>query len=111
MKVPCVLIKRLKQHFINLECNVGCIIGNNGYIWVTEELSSFEDSFLCVVEMADNAINSTSSTAIEKQKEEFENKIIKKSTRLRIAKVVRCIMELKYFLYYYIDFSRFLIMY
>ena len=46
--------------------------------------------------MADNAINSTSSSAIEKQKEEFENKIIKKATRLRIAKVVRCIMELKY---------------
>ena len=38
VSVPCVLIKRLNQHFVNLPCGVGCIIGNNGYIWVTDKL-------------------------------------------------------------------------
>ena len=32
--VPSGLVKRLKQHFHNLECGVAVILGNNGYIWV-----------------------------------------------------------------------------
>lgn len=51
--------------------------------------------FLILVEIDDNSINSTSSAAIDKQKKEFEDKVIDPSTRRRISKVVQCIMQLK----------------
>lgn len=34
IKVPCLLVKRLNQHFIKLPFGIDIIIGNNGYIWV-----------------------------------------------------------------------------
>lgn len=51
--------------------------------------------FFILVEIDDNSINSTSSAAIDKQKKEFEDKVIDPSTRRRISKVVQCIMQLK----------------
>jgi exosome complex component RRP4 len=33
--VPAGLVKRAKQHFHTLRCDVDVILGNNGYIWVT----------------------------------------------------------------------------
>jgi len=36
LRVPANLIKRSKNHFHNLPCGVHTIIGNNGYIWLTE---------------------------------------------------------------------------
>lgn len=47
VSVPCVLIKRLNQHFVNLPCGVGCIIGNNGYIWVTDKLRRIRSNRRC----------------------------------------------------------------
>lgn len=83
--VPSVLIKKLKQHFVNLDCDVGCIFGNNGNIWVTERL----------VDMEGNSINSTSSAETDKKKKMLEQKVISPETRTRITKVVQCIRTLE----------------
>lgn len=34
LSVPANLIKRCKQHFHSLPCNVDIILGNNGYVWL-----------------------------------------------------------------------------
>ena len=47
------------------------------------------------MEIDDNSINSTSSAAIDEQKKKFEEKVIDPSTRKRISKVVKRIMQLK----------------
>lgn len=83
--VPSVLIKKLKQHFVNLDCDVGCIFGNNGNIWVTERL----------VDMEGNSINSTSSAETDKKKRMLEQKVIGPEARTRITKVVQCIRSLE----------------
>ena len=85
VSVPSVLIKKLKQHFVNLDCDVGCIIGNNGCIGVTERL----------VDMEGSSINSTSSAETDRKKKQFEEKVIDPETRKRIARVVQCINSLK----------------
>ena len=83
--VPCVLIKRLKQHFVNLPCGVGCIFGYNGYVWVTDTL----------VELDDNSINSTSSAEIDEKKKELERRVIGVNVRTKISNVVASINYLK----------------
>jgi len=34
VRAPCALIRRMKQHFHQMDCGVKLIIGCNGYIWV-----------------------------------------------------------------------------
>ncbi len=34
------LVRRLKQHFVTLPCGVDAILGLNGYIWITESMTS-----------------------------------------------------------------------
>ncbi|KNB43996.1 exosome complex exonuclease RRP4 [Blastocystis sp. subtype 4] len=65
VQVPCVLVKRLKQHFVNLDCGVCCIIGNNGFIWVRDTM-----------EEGDQNINNSSSVEIDRQKKEYSEKVI-----------------------------------
>ena len=84
VQVPCVLVKRLKQHFVNLDCGVSCILGNNGFIWVRDLLES-----------ADGNINNTSSAEIDKQKKEYSEKVIDADTRRKISRVVKSITQLK----------------
>lgn len=33
--VPSALVKRLPQHYISFPWGVDCILGRNGYIWIT----------------------------------------------------------------------------
>lgn len=40
--VPPSLVRRLKTHFCTLSCGVDAILGNNGYIWLTQSLSEDE---------------------------------------------------------------------
>ena len=95
MQVPCVLVKRLKQHFVNLDCGVSCILGNNGFIWVRDMLGRRGVAWLHV-ENADGNINNTSSAEIDKQKKEYSEKVIDADTRRKISRVVKSIMRLKW---------------
>ena len=94
--VPSVLIKKLKQHFVNLDCDVGCIFGNNGNIWVTERL----------VDMEGNSINSTSSAETDKKKKMLEQKVIGPEARARITKVVQCIRTLELWILYSVTYRK-----
>ncbi len=40
--VPQALIKRCKQHFLDLQADVSIILGNNGYIWLSRTLTAEE---------------------------------------------------------------------
>lgn len=40
--VPAALIKRCKQHFLDLPCGVSIILGNNGFIWLSRSLTEDE---------------------------------------------------------------------
>eukprot|EP01083_Nonionella_stella_P034333 93982_1 len=42
ISVPQSLVRRAKQHFIALKCGVDIILGNNGYIWITNSKSEEE---------------------------------------------------------------------
>ena len=92
---PCVLVKRLKQHFVNLDCGVSCILGNNGFIWVRDLLGCNGIGELRV-ESADGNINNTSSAEIDKQKKEYSEKVIDADTRRKISRVVKSITQLKW---------------
>jgi exosome complex component RRP4 len=40
--VPQALIKRCKQHFLDLPTGVNMILGNNGYVWLSRSLTEAE---------------------------------------------------------------------
>ena len=39
--VPSALVKRLPQHYISFPWGVDCILGRNGYIWITRTYRHF----------------------------------------------------------------------
>eukprot|EP01103_Thecamoeba_quadrilineata_P012553 TRINITY_DN3266_c0_g1_i2.p1 TRINITY_DN3266_c0_g1~~TRINITY_DN3266_c0_g1_i2.p1 ORF type:complete len:141 (+),score=16.11 TRINITY_DN3266_c0_g1_i2:127-549(+) len=71
--VPPALIKRTKQAFVTLPCDVDLILGNNGYIWISQHIPE----------------ELTPEDAVEHQKKEvtFE-------TRQRICRVRNAIVTL-----------------
>lgn len=77
--VPPSLIRRLKTHFCQLPCGVHAILGNNGYIWLTQALTEDE------IEERD-AEDST-----------WTPKPIQKDARLNIARVKNAIAILAHF--------------
>eukprot|EP00455_Lapot_gusevi_P022270 TRINITY_DN2318_c0_g1_i3.p1 TRINITY_DN2318_c0_g1~~TRINITY_DN2318_c0_g1_i3.p1 ORF type:complete len:202 (+),score=44.83 TRINITY_DN2318_c0_g1_i3:80-607(+) len=42
VSVPQALVKRCKQHFVDLPCGVSLILGNNGYIFLSRTLTEEE---------------------------------------------------------------------
>jgi len=42
VRVPCCLMRRLKQHFCTLPCGVDVILGLNGHIWLTASMEGYE---------------------------------------------------------------------
>ncbi len=86
--VPPVLIKRLKQHFVTLPCNVDIILGTNGYIWVTIPSSSVRKR----EEGAGSRLVTVEET--EAAKREHTNTVIKPDDRERIARVSNAVSAL-----------------
>ncbi|CAI4225986.1 unnamed protein product [Auanema sp. JU1783] len=43
VKIPSYLVKRRKTHFHSLPCGAGVIIGCNGFVWISPELSEDPD--------------------------------------------------------------------
>ena len=85
LNVPPVLIKRLKQHFVTLPIGVDTILGNNGYIWITETLESriFEDKSQVTAEKAEAA------------RKIHANKVISLKSREKICRVYNSICALR----------------
>ncbi len=42
VRVPSILMRRLKQHFCTLPCGVDAILGLNGHIWLTASMEGLE---------------------------------------------------------------------
>ena len=85
LSVPPALIKRLKQHFVKLPVGVEVILGNNGYIWITEapDTDIFEDKSRITAEIA------------EKARKEHAEKVISVESRERICRVANSITALR----------------
>lgn len=77
--VPPSLVRRLKTHFCSLPCGVDAILGNNGYIWLTQSLTEDE------IELRDME-DST-----------WTPKPIQKDIRLHIARVKNAIAILAHY--------------
>ncbi len=96
MVVPPVLIKRVKQHFAVLPCNVHVILGNNGYIWI----STVSESAMKREEGAGVSRVITVEESEAARKEHTETVIVAHD-RERIARVANCIAALRYYQFHY----------
>lgn len=85
LAVPSSLIKRQKQHFQSLACGVDVILGCNGYIWITETPSEFEESY---------GVESLASTALGGQDVKPKRVQVTEEGRERVARVRNCIQVL-----------------
>lgn len=97
MKVPPALIKRLKQHFVTLPCGVDAILGNNGYIWLTETFDLSKETSLTDEEKSElnKNVEAGIAQAIEKKRELMAQRTISPESRLRIARVANAIEALR----------------
>jgi len=82
VSVPANLIKRTKQHFVNLPCGVHAVFGLNGFVWLTVTRQESEEDD---IERSRNT-----------EQMDIENKIhgerdIDSKTRVKIARVRNCI--------------------
>uniref|UniRef100_A0A6B2LBZ6 Uncharacterized protein n=1 Tax=Arcella intermedia TaxID=1963864 RepID=A0A6B2LBZ6_9EUKA len=77
--VPPSLIKRSKTHFVELECGIDMILGNNGCIWLSPSTPS--DS-------------KTTASSNPQEEEEPQEGVISTETRLNMARVHNAIVIL-----------------
>lgn len=83
IQVSPVLIKKLKQHVVDLECGVTVILGNNGFIWIQRTLR----------EPPEMEGDQRAETLLQKKKMHAETPITR-DERLRIARIYTCIATL-----------------
>lgn len=97
LRVPPALVKRLKQHFVTLPCNVDVILGNNGYIWLTETFDWDAETSMTAEEKDElqKNVEAGIAHAIEKKRELMANRQIQPESRLRIARVANVIEALR----------------
>lgn len=80
ISVSPVLVKKLKQHVVALECGVTVILGNNGFIWIARTLK----------ETADNEGDERAEALLEKKKLHAETPVTRQE-RIKIARIYACI--------------------
>ena len=78
------LIKRLKQHFVRLECGVDLVLGLNGFIFITA-YHQFDDA----------ATQRLSAETLLEQKRRHANRVLSKEDRLAICRVHNAILILR----------------
>lgn len=85
--VPPALIKRLKQHFVTLPCRVDVILGNNGYIWMTETFAPDKS-------VDKEGVDAGIVEAVEERQRQAASRRISREGRLRVARVRNAISML-----------------
>lgn len=85
VSVPPSLMKRLKQHFVSLPCGVDVILGNNGYIWITESMDEEKADF----------VDSTAASKLEERRKRAAERFIGADARRRMAHVRNAITKLR----------------
>ncbi|KAK8794615.1 hypothetical protein WA158_001596 [Blastocystis sp. Blastoise] len=88
MSVPPALVKRLSQHSLTLDCGIDIILGNNGYIWITDKIDYGYDQ-------TDSEASRPLVTVMESNKQKHGQNAIESPSRVKIAKVVQAITYLK----------------
>ena len=95
VRVPCALVRRMKQHFHYMDCGVTLIIGCNGYIWVGcphTTRSRRRDAGRHTEGDAMNAGGGGGSTELD-SKEEEQEEVAARRTEARVAAAVRRLVE------------------
>jgi exosome complex component RRP4 len=89
VRVPCSLVRRLKQHFVALPCGVDAIIGMNGCVWLAAAGGGGEGA------MADAAdADAGLVEAIERQQRAAAERDVPAEERARLARARNCVLAL-----------------
>lgn len=102
--VPCSLMRRLQQHFQSLPCGVDCLLGMNGYIWITATLPLSDAGGVAgvgadgtiLVESTSDAVEAEAgiAEAVEKRKALAASRLIDGAGREKMARVRNSILAL-----------------
>lgn len=84
---PCVLMKRLGQHFLRLSCGVHVLLGLNGYIWITV-MDDDSDSTRKETRMA-------TAEEVERRRKMHSARRLTREERLKICRVANAIQILR----------------
>ena len=84
--VPSTLVKRCKNHFIELPCKIHVILSTNGYIWISGNIPSAVGN---AGQIADVVLGESESFTATQERAPAD-----KPTREKIARVRNCILAL-----------------
>ena len=98
VRVPCGLMRRLKQHFVRLPCGVDAILGLNGCVWLAaagEEEAGGEDAAAAAAAQLDAAdADAGLVEAIERRKRLAAERDVPAEARLRLARARNSVLAL-----------------
>jgi exosome complex component RRP4 len=103
VRVPCCLVRRLKQHFVALPCGVDAIIGMNGCVWLAAATPAGGDGEAAadsggggggaaVANAADAEVGLVE--AIERRKRAAAERDVPAEERCRLARARNCVLAL-----------------